>query len=138
MAIYGPQMAELFDRDKSVISRHLSNIFKDEELVRNSVVANFATTAKDGKTYQVEFLNLDAIISVGYRVNSKRGTAILLERIRYLTEVVSWYNCIPLKLSSGKKIDQKVISDLDFIEGLLQSPSENNSFPSLFFSKEFL
>ncbi len=82
------QMAELFDRDKSVISRHLSNIFKDEELVRNSVVANFATTAKDGKTYQVEFFNLDAIISVGYRVNSKRGTAILLERIRYLTEKV--------------------------------------------------
>lgn len=69
------QMAELFDRDKSVISRHLSNTFKDEELVRNSVVANFATTAKDGKTYQVEFFNLDAIISVGYRVNSKRGTA---------------------------------------------------------------
>ena len=61
------QMAELFNRDKSVISRHLSNIFKDKELVRNSVVAKFATTAKDGETYQVEFFNLDAIISMGYR-----------------------------------------------------------------------
>lgn len=68
------QIAELFGRDKSVISRHLSNVFKEEELDRDSVVAFFATTAQDGKTYQVEHFNLDAIISVGYRVNSKRGT----------------------------------------------------------------
>jgi len=69
------QMAELFGRDKSVISRHLLQIFKTEELDRKSVVANFATTAADGKTYQVEYYNLDAILSVGYRVNSKQGTA---------------------------------------------------------------
>ena len=68
------QMAELFDRDKSVMSRHLRNIFREGELVRAAVVAKNATTAADGKTYQVEFFNLDAIISVGYRVNSKRGT----------------------------------------------------------------
>jgi len=68
------QMAGLFERDKSVISRHLHNIFKTKELSRKSVVANFATTAADGKTYQVKYFNLDAIISVGYRVNSKRGT----------------------------------------------------------------
>jgi len=68
------QMADLFDRDKSVISRHLRNIFKDEELGRDSVVAKNATTAADGKTYQVDYYNLDAIISVGYRVNSKKGT----------------------------------------------------------------
>ena len=68
------QMAGLFERDKSVISRHLRNIFKSGELERNSVVAFFATTAADGKTYQVEYFNLDAVISVGYRVNSKRGT----------------------------------------------------------------
>ena len=59
------QMAELFDRDKSVISRHLRNIFRERELVRAAVVAKNATTAADGKTYQVEFFNLDAIISVG-------------------------------------------------------------------------
>jgi hypothetical protein len=68
------QMALLFDRDKSAISRHLHNIFKTKELDRNSVVANFATTAIDGKVYSVDFYNLDAIISVGYRVNSKVGT----------------------------------------------------------------
>ena len=67
------QMTILFDRDKSVISRHLSNVFKEKELDRDSVVAFFATTATDGKTYRVEYFNLDAVISVGYRVNSKRG-----------------------------------------------------------------
>jgi prophage maintenance system killer protein len=68
------EIAGLFDRDKSVISRHLRNVFKDGELDRESVVAFFATTAADGKTYNVEHFNLDAIISVGYRVNSVRGT----------------------------------------------------------------
>ena len=68
------QLCELFERDKSVISRHIRNIFKSGELERDSVVAKFATTASDGKTYQVEYYNLDVIISVGYRVNSKRAT----------------------------------------------------------------
>ena len=68
------QIASLFERDKSVISRHLRNIFKKEELDKNSVVAKNATTASDGKIYQVDYYNLDAILSVGYRVNSKRGT----------------------------------------------------------------
>lgn len=68
------QMADLFERDKSVISRHLKNVFKEGELARASVVAKNATTAADGKTYIVEYFNLDAILSVGYRVNSKRGT----------------------------------------------------------------
>lgn len=68
------QIAELFARDKSVISRHLSNIFKNKELEKPSVVANFATTASDGKTYRVDYYNLDAIISIGYRVNSNEAT----------------------------------------------------------------
>jgi prophage maintenance system killer protein len=68
------QLVSLFKRDKSVISRHISNIFKDKELQRDSVVAFFATTAADGKEYQVEYFNLDVIISVGYRVKSKQGT----------------------------------------------------------------
>ena len=66
------QMAELFQRDKSTISRHIKNIFVEGELERNSVVANFATTAADGKNYNVDYYNLDVIISVGYRVNQKR------------------------------------------------------------------
>lgn len=68
------QIADLFQKDKSVISRHLKNLFKEGELEAEAVVAKFATTAKDGKTYQVEHFNLDAILSIGYRVNSKRGT----------------------------------------------------------------
>lgn len=68
------QMAALFGRDKSVISRHLRNVFHESELDRSAVVANFATTAADGKTYKVDQYNLDAILSVGYRVNSKQGT----------------------------------------------------------------
>jgi prophage maintenance system killer protein len=68
------QISSLFEKDKSVISRHLKNIFTTGELNRDSVVAKNATTASDGKTYVVEYFNLDAILSVGYRVNSKRGT----------------------------------------------------------------
>jgi hypothetical protein len=68
------QLAELFQRDKSVISRHIKNIFEEGELRPESVVANYATTAADAKTYQVEYFNLDVIISVGYRVKSQRGT----------------------------------------------------------------
>lgn len=67
------QLTDLFDRDKSTISRHIRNVFKEGELDRDSVVANFATTAADGKTYQVDYYNLDVIISVGYRVKSQRG-----------------------------------------------------------------
>ncbi len=65
------QMAKLFGRDKSVISRHIKNVLKEE--LDHSVVAKFATTARDNKTYQVDYYNLDMIISVGYRVNSKNG-----------------------------------------------------------------
>ena len=83
------QMAELFQRDKSTISRHIKNIFTEGELKREAVVANFTTTAADGKTYQVDYYNLDVIISVGYRVKSQRGvqfriwaTGILKEYMR--------------------------------------------------------
>lgn len=68
------QMAELFGRDKSTISRHIRNVFAEGELRRDSVVAKFATTAADGKTYQVDYYNLDAIISIGYRVKSVVAT----------------------------------------------------------------
>jgi len=68
------ELAELFQRDKSVISKHLKNIFEEGELSADSVVANFATTAADGKNYQVAFYNLEMIIAVGYRVKSLRGT----------------------------------------------------------------
>lgn len=68
------EMSQLFGRDISVIGKHIRNIFKEEELVKDSVWAKFAYTAVDGKTYQVDYYNLDVIISVGYRVKSKQGT----------------------------------------------------------------
>jgi hypothetical protein len=80
------QMADLFQRDKSVISRHIKNVFEEGELVRSSVVAESATTAADGKTYQVEFYNLDVIISVGYRVKSHRGTQFRIWATQRLRE----------------------------------------------------
>lgn len=68
------EMSYLFGRDISVIGKHIRNIFKDGELIKDSVWAKFAYTASDGKTYQVDYYNLDVIISVGYRVKSQRGT----------------------------------------------------------------
>ena len=67
-------MADLFGVDRTVITKHLSNIFSDEELDKNSVCAIFAHTASDGKKYRTQYYNLDAIISVGYRVNSIKAT----------------------------------------------------------------
>ena len=81
------QIAALFSRDKTTISRHIKNIFEEGELERDSVVAFFATTAKDGKIYQVEYYNLDVIISVGYRVKSQRG----VEFRRWANSVLKQY-----------------------------------------------
>lgn len=81
------QMADLFQRDKSVISRHIKNIFAEGELSREAVVAYFATTAADGKTYDVEQYTLELILAVGYRVKSHRGTQFRVwatERLREL------------------------------------------------------
>ena len=68
------QMAELFQRNKSTISRHIKNVFESGELQENSVVAFFATTASDGKIYQVAYYNLDMIIALGYRIKSVIAT----------------------------------------------------------------
>lgn len=68
------QMTALFGRERSVITKHIRNVFAEGELAREAVCANFARTAADGKTYRVEHYNLDVIISVGYRVKSLQGT----------------------------------------------------------------
>jgi hypothetical protein len=67
-------LADLFAVDRSVVTKHLRNIFKEEELDKISVCAKFAHTAADGKTYSTQYYSLDAVLSVGYRVNSKRAT----------------------------------------------------------------
>ena len=82
------QMSVLFGRDQSVIARHISNIFKEGELERDSVYAKFAYTASDGKTYQVAFYNLDVIISVGYRVKSIQGTRFRQWATRMLRDLL--------------------------------------------------
>ncbi len=82
------QISALFERDKSTISRHIKNVFAEGELERNSVVANFATTASDGKEYKVDYYNLDVIISVGYRVKSQRGVQFRQWATKRLNEYI--------------------------------------------------
>ena len=95
------QLSELFDRDKSVISRHIRNILKEE--LDNSVVANFATTANDGKTYQVDYYNLDVVISVGYRVKSKNGVMFR----KWATSVLKEYLLKGYALNEGRTLITK-------------------------------
>lgn len=95
------QISSLFQKDKSTISRHIKNVFLSEELNKESVVANFATTAKDGKTYQVDYYNLDMIISVGYRVNSKIATQFR----KWATSILKQY------LVDGYAINEKRLQE---------------------------
>lgn len=109
------QLEILFDRDKSVISRHIKNIFKEDELDRNSVVAKNATTASDGKIYQVEFYNLDMIISLGYRVNSRRATNFR----QWATKILKEYLINGYAINQ-KRLEQKGLQSLNDTIALLQ------------------
>ncbi len=82
------QMAELFQASKQNIGQHMKNILSEGELVENSVVKKFFTTANDGKTYQTKYYNLDAIIAVGYRVNSKQATHFRIWATKTLREFI--------------------------------------------------
>ncbi len=107
------QIATVFGRDKSVISRHFKNIFNERELDRTAVVAKNATTAADGKIYQVEYYNLDAILSVGYRVNSKTATQFRQWATKTLREHITKGYTINRK-QIGKNYDafMKTVSDI--------------------------
>jgi death-on-curing family protein len=109
------QLEILFGRDKSVISRHIKNIFKEDELDKNSVVAKNATTASDGKIYQIEFYNLDMIISLGYRVNSKRATNFR----QWATKILKEYLINGYALNQ-KRLEQKGLQSLNDTIALLQ------------------
>jgi hypothetical protein len=107
------QIARVFERDKSVISRHIKNIFTEGELTRSSVVASFATTAADGKIYQVEYFNLDVIISVGYRVNSKKATQFRQWATKTLREhIVKGYTLNPKVVGRHYEEFQQAIADI--------------------------
>ena len=97
------QMAELFGKDRRTITRHIQNIYKDEELEENSVCSFFEHTAEDGKKYNVQYYNLDMIISVGYRVNSKQGIAFR----RWATRILKDY------MLKGYAVNQKRLEYLE-------------------------
>ena len=106
-------MAEIFNIDRTVITKHLKNIFNEGELDKNRVCAKFAHTASDGKTYNTEFYNLDAIISVGYRVNSKKTTEFRI----WATKILNSYMTKRFALDDdrflkGGKINQKYFDEL--------------------------
>ena len=82
------QICELFNKSKATVSEHIKHIFEEEELIKKSVVRNFRTTAQDGKTYKVNYYNLDVIISVGYRVKSKQGTQFRIWATQRLKEYI--------------------------------------------------
>ena len=102
------QMAELFGRDVKTIGKHISNALQEE--LDDSVVAKFATTAADGKNYQVEYYNLDMIISVGYRVKSQRG----VEFRRWANTVLKQY------IMQGYAVNRKRLEDLGTVVRIMQ------------------
>lgn len=92
-------ISQLFDVDRSVITKHLSNIFKEGELDENSVCAKFAQTADDGKTYNYKFYSLAAIIAVGYRINSERA----MQFRTWATKVLDTFTKQGSVLSDGRR-----------------------------------
>lgn len=101
------QIGKLFGVDVRTISEHLTNIFKTAELVENSVIRKFRITAKDGKIYRVKFYNLDAIIAVGYRVNSKKATQFRIWATKILHEyLVAGYTLNKRTLTAS---DEKMV-----------------------------
>jgi prophage maintenance system killer protein len=106
------QIAELFGKERSVITKHIRNILDDEEL-EEAVCANFAHTAQDGKTYETQYYNLDMIISVGYRVNSKRGVQFRRWSSSVLKEyLVKGYSLNQEKITSDKITELKQTLEL--------------------------
>ncbi|MBU1994370.1 virulence RhuM family protein [bacterium] len=122
------QIAKLFDRDKSGISRHIKNIFSSGELDENSVVAKIATTASDGKIYQVEYFNLDMILSVGYRVDSKEATQFR----KWATSVLKKY------LTEGYAVNESKITKTKTILNNLKQTIEFLSTKEIGDEKEIL
>ena len=116
------QMSALFERDKSTISRHIRNVFEEGELKPEAVVAKNATTAADGKVYQVDYYNLDVIISVGYRVKSQRGTQFRIWATKRLNEYIrKGFTLDDERLKSGGgRYFQSILKELESI-----GPSSN-------------
>ncbi|QGG47382.1 virulence RhuM family protein [Heliorestis convoluta] len=124
------RMAEIFGVDRSVITKHLSNIFAEGELDKNSVCAKFAHTAEDGKTYKTQFYHLDAIIAVGYRVNSYQATRFRI----WATEILREY------ITKGFALDDRRLKQgqhwgKDYFEELLERIREIRASERRFYQK---
>jgi hypothetical protein len=106
-------MAELFNVDRTVITKHLKNIFEDKELDETSVSAKFAHTASDGKKYLTNYYNLDAIISVGYRVNSKQATLFRIWATTILKEyIIKGFSMDDNRLKNGQYFGKDYFKEL--------------------------
>lgn len=105
------QLAILFNRDIKTVGKHINNVFSEGELLKEAVVANFATTAADGKTYQVDHYNLDVIISVGYRVKSRQGTQFRQWATRKLKEFLVEGYSINEKRLAQKQQEVSILKD---------------------------
>ncbi len=112
-------MSELFNVDRTVITKHLKNIFLEQELSKDTVCAKFAHTANDGKNYQTEFYNLDAIIAVGYRVNSKKATQFRIWATNVLKEyMIKGFKIDVERMKNGPKFGK------DYYDELLETIKE--------------
>lgn len=124
-------MGEIFGVDRSVITKHISNIFTDNELEENSVCANYAHTAEDGKVYNVKVYNLDVIIAVGYRVNSYQATQFRIWATKVLKEyLIKGFALDDERLKQGKQIFGK-----DYLNELLERIREIRASERMFYQK---
>lgn len=124
-------MQDLFDRSKSTVSEHISNVFKEGELNENQVVRKFRTTADDGKDYEVSYYNLDVIISVGYRIKSQRGTQFRIWATKTLKEfIIKGFVLDDKRLKQGGQVFGK-----DYFEELLERIREIRASERRFYQK---
>ena len=139
------QMSILFGRDKSVIGKHVRSIFKEGELQKNSVWAKFAYTASDGKTYQVDYYNLDVIISVGYRVKSVEGTKFriwatgvlrnhLLQGYSVNRHLIALQENMDKRMTRIEEVQEKQQQQLDFFIRTSTPPAEMVFFEGDFYT----
>ena len=114
------KIGELFGVERSVITKHIRNIFKTWELSQNSVSANFAHTAKDGKTYQTTFYNLDVVIAVGYRTNSTKATKFRIRATKVLKEyILKWFSL------NQKRLEETKLDELEQVVSLIKKNLEH-------------
>ena len=123
-------IGELFDIDRSVVTKHLKNIFESKELDENAVCAKFAQTADDGKTYQYKFYSLSAIIAVGYRVNSGRATQFR----QWATKVLDTFTKQGYVLDKNRLINGQIF-DEDYFQHLIAEIQEIRASERRFYQK---